>query len=70
MAGLLRTCGDHSPSRSWDMGDLFNFPSQHHLNLSGAAGRLISHADVILCLDVFDLQQALTTTDRVNSHSQ
>ena len=49
-----------------DMGDLFNFPSQHHLNLSGAASRLISHADVILCLDVFDIQQALTTTDRVN----
>ncbi len=49
-----------------DMGDLFSFPSQHPLNLSGAASRLISHADVILCLDVFDIQQALTTTDRVN----
>ena len=48
-----------------DMGDLFSFPSRHHLNLSGRAGALISHADVILCLDVFDLQQALTTVDRV-----
>ena len=64
VAGLLRLAETLSLPVV-DMGDLFNFPSQHHLNLSGAAGRLISHADVILCLDVFDLQQALTTTDRV-----
>ena len=64
VAGLLRLAETLSLPVV-DMGDLFSFPSQHPLNLSGAASRLISHADVILCLDVFDLQQALTTTDRV-----
>ena len=48
-----------------DMGDLFNFPSRHPLNLTGAADKLLEDADVVLALDVFDLQQALTTVDRV-----
>ena len=48
-----------------DMGDLFNFPSRHPLNLTEAAGELLDEADVILALDVYDLQQAITTVDRV-----
>ena len=48
-----------------DMGDLFNFPSRHSLNLTGAEGELLAEADVILGLNVYDLQQALVTVDRV-----
>ncbi|MCZ6892273.1 MAG: thiamine pyrophosphate-binding protein [Chloroflexi bacterium] len=48
-----------------DMGDLFNFPSQHDLNLTDAAGELLKDADVVVALDVFDLHQALTSVDRV-----
>ena len=48
-----------------DMGNLFNFPSRHAMNLTGAAGELLAEADVVLSLDVFDLQQALSTVNRV-----
>jgi thiamine pyrophosphate-dependent acetolactate synthase large subunit-like protein len=48
-----------------DLGDLLSFPSRHPLNLTGAERELLREADVILALDVKDLQQPLTTLDRV-----
>jgi len=43
-----------------DGGDLFNFPSDHPLNLTQAAAELLAEADVVLSLNTYDLEQALT----------
>ncbi|MGH2371989.1 MAG: thiamine pyrophosphate-dependent enzyme [bacterium] len=47
-----------------DVGSRFNFPNTHPLDLTGAQDDLLSEADVILALDVFDLQKAAGTVDR------
>ena len=47
-----------------DLGSRFNFPNTHPLDLTGAQEELLEQADVVLALDVFDLQKALTTVDR------
>jgi acetolactate synthase-1/2/3 large subunit len=49
-----------------DMGDLFNFPSDHPLNLTSAATELLSQADVVLSINAYDIEQALSTTDRTS----
>ena len=40
------------------------------MNLSDAAAELLNEADVVLALDVFDLQQALSSVDRVTRLAQ
>lgn len=47
-----------------DVGSRFNFPNVHPLDLTGAQDDLLSEADVVLALDVFDLQKAAGTVDR------
>ncbi|HET9001660.1 MAG TPA: thiamine pyrophosphate-dependent enzyme [bacterium] len=47
-----------------DLGSRFNFPNTHPLDLAGAEEDLLSAADLVLALDVFDLQKALGTVDR------
>ena len=47
-----------------DLGSRFNFPNTHPLDLTGAEAEVLGQADVVLALDVFDLQKALTTVDR------
>ncbi len=47
-----------------DRGSRFNVPSTHPLDLTGAEGELLAEADLVLALDLSDLQEALTTTDR------
>lgn len=47
-----------------DMGDLFNFPSDHPLNLSFAPAETLRDADVVLSLNAYDIEQALTTASR------
>lgn len=49
-----------------DMGDLFNFPSDHPLNLTSAATEMLAAADVVLSINAYDLEQALSTTDRTS----
>ena len=49
-----------------DLGDLLNFPTQHPLNLTGAARDVLKDADVVLSLNTFDLEQALSTTGRTS----
>ncbi len=49
-----------------DLGSRFNFPNTHPLDLTGAEGQLLPQADVVLALDVFDLQKALSITDRTS----
>ena len=49
-----------------DRGNMFSFPNTHPLDLTGADEELLREADLVLCLDVFDLFQALTTVDPVN----
>ncbi len=44
-------------------GDLYNFPSRHPLNATTSKRQLLQEADVVLALDVYDLQQALTGQD-------
>lgn len=44
-------------------GDLYNFPTRHPLNATRAKRQLLEQADVVLALDVYDLQQALTGQD-------
>ena len=44
-------------------GDLYNFPTRHPLNATRAKRQLVRQADVVLALDVYDLQQALTGQD-------
>jgi len=46
-----------------DLGNRFNFPNTHPLDLTGAEEALLPEADLVLALDVFDLQRALSTTD-------
>ena len=46
-----------------DLGDYFNFPSRHPLNATEAAAEVFAEADLVLALDVYDLQQAVTTVD-------
>ncbi len=43
-----------------DGGDTFNFPSRHPLNLTGAEDETLADADLVLSLNVYDLQFALT----------
>jgi len=43
-----------------DNGNMLSFPSTHPLDLTGAESELLSEADVILSLDVFDLDRSLT----------
>jgi thiamine pyrophosphate-dependent acetolactate synthase large subunit-like protein len=47
-----------------DLGSRFNFPNTHPLDLTGAQEEVLGEADVVLALDVFDLQKALSTVDR------
>ncbi|MDQ7829712.1 MAG: thiamine pyrophosphate-binding protein [Armatimonadota bacterium] len=47
-----------------DLGSRFNFPNTHPLDLTGAEEELLPEADLVLALDTFDLQKALSTTDR------
>jgi thiamine pyrophosphate-dependent acetolactate synthase large subunit-like protein len=49
-----------------DVGSRFNFPNIHPLDLTGAQEELLAQADVVLALDVFDLQKALSTVDRTS----
>ncbi|MDA0798189.1 MAG: thiamine pyrophosphate-dependent enzyme [Chloroflexi bacterium] len=44
-------------------GDLYNFPTHHPLNATGSKMDLLSEADVVVALDVYDLQQMLTRQD-------
>ncbi len=43
-----------------DTGQRFNFPSDHHLNLTGLNEEILNRADVVLALDVRDLYHLLT----------
>ena len=45
-------------------GDFFNFPTRHPLYAAESKDTLLAEADVILALDVYDLQQELTSLDR------
>lgn len=47
-----------------DHGSRFNFPSNHPMDFTGAAGRVLPKADFILGLDTPDLYRALTTQDK------
>lgn len=47
-----------------DLGSRFSFPNTHPLDLTGREPELLARADVVLALDVFDIQKAVTTTDR------
>jgi thiamine pyrophosphate-dependent acetolactate synthase large subunit-like protein len=55
-----------------DQGGALNFPSRHPCNLSGERREVLSHADVVLALDVADLYGALSerkgTADRVPNY--
>jgi acetolactate synthase-1/2/3 large subunit len=53
-----------------DQHSRFNFPSNHPLNLSGASGRYLGEADVVLGLDVKDLYGALNRVDMSARRSQ
>ena len=44
-------------------GDLYNFPTHHPLNATDSKNDLLSEADVVVALDVYDLQQILTRQD-------
>jgi acetolactate synthase-1/2/3 large subunit len=44
-------------------GDLYNFPTHHPLNVTESKNDLLSEADVVIALDVYDLQQILTRQD-------
>jgi acetolactate synthase-1/2/3 large subunit len=44
-------------------GDLYNFPTHHPLNATDSKNDLLSEADVVIALDVYDLQQILTRQD-------
>ena len=45
-----------------DLGDLLNFPTDHPLNLTSGATEVLSEADVVLSVNAFDIEQALSTT--------
>ncbi|MPZ50500.1 MAG: hypothetical protein GEU75_14580 [Dehalococcoidia bacterium] len=46
-----------------DQRSRFNFPTDHPLNISGAAGKTLSEADVVVGLDVKDLFGAVNRVD-------
>ena len=46
-----------------DNGNMFSFPNTHPLDLTGAEIELLSQADLVLSLNVFDLFKALSTVD-------
>ena len=50
-------------------GDLFNFPTRHPLYSTESQAELLTEADTILALDVYDLQQLLTNQDRATRSS-
>ena len=50
-------------------GDLYNFPTRHPLYATESRIELLTEADVILALDVYDLQELLTTQDRATRSS-
>ncbi|MBI4284621.1 MAG: thiamine pyrophosphate-binding protein [Chloroflexi bacterium] len=43
-----------------DCGNMFSFPNRHSLDLTGAEKELLSEADLVMALNVFDLAQALS----------
>ncbi len=45
-------------------GDFFNFPTRHPLYATDSKDTLLEEADLVLALDVYDLQQELTTVNR------
>jgi len=47
-----------------DLGSRLNFPNTHPLDLTGAEADLLPNADVVLALDVFDIEKAISTVDR------
>lgn len=47
-----------------DCGNMFSFPNTHPLDLTGAEKELLSEADLVLSLNVFDLSQALSGNSR------
>ena len=47
-----------------DLGSRLNFPNTHPLDLAGAEAELLPNADVVLALDVFDIEKAISTVDR------
>jgi thiamine pyrophosphate-dependent acetolactate synthase large subunit-like protein len=47
-----------------DLGGRFNFPNTHPLDLTGAEEEVLPTADVVLALDVFDIEKAISTVDR------
>ena len=55
-----------------DQGGALNFPSLHPFNLSGQRREVLSHADVVLALDVADMYGAISerrgTSDRVPNY--
>ena len=46
-------------------GDLYSFPTRHPLYSTDSKDALLSEADVVLSLDVYDLQQMVTRLSRV-----
>jgi acetolactate synthase-1/2/3 large subunit len=60
LVGLAETLG----APVIDGGDLFNFPSRHPLNLSGAGREVLAEADVILALNLENLEARFSVTDR------
>ena len=63
--GLVRLAESHSIPVI-DGGDLMNFPSNHPLNVTAGANKVLGEADLIVALDVYDLQQTLSATDYAN----
>jgi thiamine pyrophosphate-dependent acetolactate synthase large subunit-like protein len=47
----------------------FNFPSNHAMDFTGAAGEILPQADAVLALDVPDLYRALTLQDKSTRES-
>ena len=52
-----------------DHGSRFNFPSNHPMDFTGAAGKVLPRADFVLALDTPDLFRALTTQDKATRES-
>ncbi len=49
-----------------DLGSRFNFPNTHPLDLTGGEDEVFAAADVVLALDVFDVEKAISTVDRTS----
>ena len=47
-----------------DCGDMVSFPNTHPLDLTGVEKELLSQADLVLCINVSDLGQALSAFSR------